>query len=120
MQFFRCQTCLPAMTCGVMASACVNSPNRRWLSIVSPVKIAAKTLVPTTKKSRVCRLVIQTSNRKAQDPVGTIRELNASRTGTPTFAVSDADPRKVENGDPGDVDHGGGHGEEYHDAERVC
>src|SRR5580765_4861256 len=59
MQFFRCQTCFPWITAGVIASALVSAGNFRWLSIVSAVKIAAKSVVPTAKKIRVWRLVMR-------------------------------------------------------------
>ena len=57
-QFFRCHTCLPAITEASIAAALVSFGNCRWLSIVRATKSAAAASVPMRKKSRAPRLVM--------------------------------------------------------------
>jgi len=75
--------------------------------------------VPTTKKSRVCRLVIRTSLGNRSAAGAPPREIEASTGPTPA-AVSNADPREIENADPRYECDGHQHADEDHDAERAC
>ena len=99
---------------------CVSLPNCRWLSMVSPTKTAAKTLVPTMKNSRVCRLVMQTSARNRRPQAGGRGRSTREPDRNAVDVVSDADPREVEDRDPGSEGDGHRHPEEDHGAKCAC
>src|SRR6266487_396290 len=110
MQFLRCHTCFPATTAAVMFSSWVSRPNCLWLSIVKAMNTRVNTVVPATKKRRVCRLVILSSTCLVW-PGG-----QACDIWSPT---SYADPREVADRNPGRVQHCGNHDDNDDRAQRA-